>query len=133
MGYKFSITSSRDNSFTPERSCCFARLTDCINSLLDMIFSVSLILFQSSMLKITDLGLPSGVVMNSIFGNSSALSMIKSPYKHYFKPTFSGFFDVGNGFFISVFHIFNLSYTYYSVKKLRGEHTPAPLLIEGNK
>lgn len=80
MFYRFSKTSSKDSNLVLVRNCCFARLIDWINSLLDIIFRVSLILFQSSRLKTTDLGLPSGVVINSIFGNSSGFSMAKSPY-----------------------------------------------------
>jgi hypothetical protein len=81
MSYKLSNTSSREsNMVVLLRNWRFARLMDCISSLLDIIFSVSLILLQSSRLKTTDLGLPSGVVMNSISGNSSAFGIFKSPY-----------------------------------------------------
>jgi hypothetical protein len=81
MVYKLSNTSSRESNLVVLlRNWRFARLMDWISSLLDIIFSVSLILLQSSRLKTTDLGLPSGVVMNSISGNSSAFDMFKSPY-----------------------------------------------------
>ena len=80
MFYRFSKTSSKESNLGLVRNCCFARLIDWINSLLDIIFRVSLILFQSSRLKTTDLGLPSGVVINSIFGSSSVLIIVKSPY-----------------------------------------------------
>src|SRR3972149_8941161 len=79
MFYKLSNTSSRDSNLVLLRNWRFARLMDWISSLLDMIFSVSLILLQSSRLKTTDLGLPSGVVMNSISGNSSVFGIVKSP------------------------------------------------------
>lgn len=79
MFYKLSNTSSRDSNLVLLRNWRFARLIDWISSLLDIIFSVSLTLLQSSRLKTTDLGLPSGVVMNSISGNSSVFDMFKSP------------------------------------------------------
>src|SRR4030043_1391996 len=81
MFYKLSNTSSRESNLVVLlRNWRFARLMDWISSLLDIIFSVSFILLQSSRLKTTDFGLPSGVVMNSICGNSSAFGMFKSPY-----------------------------------------------------
>jgi hypothetical protein len=81
MFYKLSNTSLRESNLVVLlRNWRFARLMDWISSLLDIIFRVSLILRQSSRLKTTDLGLPSGVVMNSISGNSSAFGMFKSPY-----------------------------------------------------
>lgn len=79
MFYRFLNTSLKDSNLDLARNCCFARLMDCISSLLDIIFRVSLTLFQSSRLRTTDLGLPSGVVMNSIFGNSSVFDIIKFP------------------------------------------------------
>lgn len=79
MFYKLSNTSLRDSNLVLLRNWRFARLMDWISSLLDMIFSVSLILLQSSRLRTTDLGLPSGVVMNSISGNSSVFGIVKSP------------------------------------------------------
>ena len=80
MFYKLSNTSSRESNLVVLlRNWRFARLMDWISSLLDIIFSVSLILRQSSKLKTTDFGLPSGVVMNSISGNSSAFDMFNSP------------------------------------------------------
>ena len=79
MFYKLSNTSSRESNLVLLRSWRFARLIDWISSLLDIIFSVSLILRQSSKLITTDLGLPSGVVMNSISGNSSVFGIVKSP------------------------------------------------------
>jgi hypothetical protein len=78
MSYKLSSTSSRESSLVLLRNWRFARLMDCISSLFDIIFSVSLILRQSSRLSTTDLGFPSGVVMNSISGNSNVLDMVKS-------------------------------------------------------
>jgi YD repeat-containing protein len=48
--------------------------------LLDIIFRVSLTLSQSFRLNTTDLGLPSGVVMNSTFGSSSVFSNVKLPF-----------------------------------------------------
>src|SRR4030042_3548460 len=81
MFYKLSNTSSRESNLVVLlRNGRFSRLMDWISSLLDIIFSVSFILLQSSRLKTTDFGLPSGVVMNSICGNSSAFDMFKSPY-----------------------------------------------------
>ncbi len=80
MFYKFLNTSSKESNFDLLRSCCFARLMDCINSLLDIILRVSVIRFQSSRLSTTDLGLPSDEVIYSIFGISKVFSMIKFPY-----------------------------------------------------
>lgn len=80
MFYKFPNTSANDSSLVLVRNCCFACLIDCINSLLDIIFKVSLTLFQSSMLIMTDLGLPSGVVINSILGNSSVDGMLDTSF-----------------------------------------------------
>ncbi len=77
--WNYLTVSALDSNLDLACNCCFARLMDCISSLLDIIFRVPLILFQSSRLRTTDLGLPSGVVMNSIFGNSSAFDMIKLP------------------------------------------------------
>lgn len=79
MGYRFSITSLRDNRLAAPRSCFFARLMDCINSLLDIIFNVSVILFQSSRLTTTALGLPSVEVMYSTFGRVRVFNMITPP------------------------------------------------------
>jgi len=79
MDYKFSITSLRDNKLVLLRSCLFARLIDCINSLLDIIFKVSVILFQSSRLSTTDLGFPSVEVMYSTFGSSRVFNIITPP------------------------------------------------------
>lgn len=81
MFYKSPNTSSKDSNLVLVRNCCFARLMDWINSLLDIIFSVSLILFQSSRLRTTDLGLPSGVVINSIFGNSTVDGILNTSSK----------------------------------------------------
>jgi hypothetical protein len=80
MFYKLSNTSLKDNSLVLFCNWSLARLIDCISSLLDIIFNVSLILRQSSMLRTTDFGLPSGVVMYSISGNSSILGITMCPY-----------------------------------------------------
>ena len=80
MSYRFSNTSLKDSNLALARNSCFARLIDCINSLLDIIFRVSLTLSQSLRLKTTDLGLPSGVAINSTFGNSSVFSNVKPPF-----------------------------------------------------
>jgi len=80
MCYKLSNTSSRVSNLALLRNCCFARLIDCMNSLFDIILRVSLILFQSSIRKTTDFGLPSGVVIYSISGNSSTLGIVMYPY-----------------------------------------------------
>jgi len=69
----------RDNNLFLLCNWNFARLIDCMSSLLDIIFSVSLILRQSSMLRTTDFGLPSEFVMNSTSGNSSVFGMVTSP------------------------------------------------------
>lgn len=45
MAYRFLNTSSKVNNFTPLWSCCCARLMDFVNSLLDIILRVSVILF----------------------------------------------------------------------------------------
>ena len=75
MFYRFSNTSSKDNNLVLVRNCFLARLMDRVSSVLDIIFRVSVILFQSSRLRITDLGLPSGEVINSTFGNSNVFAM----------------------------------------------------------
>ena len=80
MAYRFWNTSSKDSSRALARNSFFAFLIDCINSLFDIIFRVSLTLSQSLRLKTTDLGLPSGVVINSTFGNSSVFSNVKPPF-----------------------------------------------------
>jgi len=80
MFYRFSSTSSKESNLVPLRSCCLARLIDRINSLSDIIFRVSFILFQSSRLKTTDFGLPSGVVINSISGNPRDFAMFLRSY-----------------------------------------------------
>lgn len=79
MLYRFSNTSSKESNFVPLLSCFFARLIDWINSLFDIIFKVSITFFQSSRLKTTDFGLPSGVVMYSILDSSNTLSIIIPP------------------------------------------------------
>lgn len=71
MLYESPNTSSNESSFALVFSCRFARLMESLSSLLDMIFRVSFTLLQSSMLMMTDLGVPSVVVMNSTFGNTS--------------------------------------------------------------
>ena len=85
MAYRFWKTSSKENNFALPRSCCFAFLMDCNNSLFDMIFRVSVIRFQSSRLSTTDLGLPSGEVINSTFGISSCFNIEKPPCFPVFK------------------------------------------------
>ena len=80
MAYRFLNTSSKDSNLVLARNSFFALRIDCINSLLDIIFKVSLTLSQSLRLSTTDLGLPSGVVINSTFGNSSVLSNLKPPF-----------------------------------------------------
>ena len=79
MFYKLSNTSLRDNNLVLFCNWNFARLIDCMSSLLDIIFSVSLILRQSSMLRTTDFGLPSEFVMNSTSGNSRVFGIVTSP------------------------------------------------------
>jgi len=79
MFYRFSKTSSKESNLVLVRNCCFARLIDCINSLLDIILRVSFILCQSSILITTDFGLPSGVVINSTLGISTVFNTVKSP------------------------------------------------------
>lgn len=80
MSYKFPNTFSKVRSLVFVRNWRFARLMDWINSLLDMIFRVSFIFSQSSMLSTTDLGLPSGVVMNSMRGNFTVIGIITTPF-----------------------------------------------------
>lgn len=80
MPYKFPNTSLRGCNLAPDLSCCFARLMEFINSLLDIIFRVSVIRFQSSMLITTDFGLPSSEVMNSTFGSSRVFNTVKPPF-----------------------------------------------------
>lgn len=80
MSYRFSNTSLKDSNLVLERNSFFAFRIDCINSLLDIMFRVSLTLAQSLMLRTTDLALPSGVVINSTFGSSSVFSNVKSPF-----------------------------------------------------
>src|SRR3972149_1272736 len=75
MLYRFSNTSLRESNLALLRSCCFARLMECIKSLFDIILRVSFMRFQSSRLITTDLGLPSGEVMNSTFGASMILGI----------------------------------------------------------
>lgn len=75
MLYRFSNTSLRESNLALLRSCCFARLMECIKSLFDIILRVSFMRFQSSRLITTDLGLPSGEVMNSTFGASIILGI----------------------------------------------------------
>src|SRR4030067_1525621 len=75
MLYRFSNTSLRESNLALLRSCCFARLMECIKSLFDIILRVSFMRFQSSRLITTDLGLPSGDVMNSTFGASIILGI----------------------------------------------------------
>ena len=79
MFYRLSNTSLKDNNLVLFCNWSFARLIDCMSSLLDIIFSVSLILRQSSMLRTTDFGLPSEFVMNSTSGNSRVLGIVTSP------------------------------------------------------
>ena len=78
MLYRFSNTSLRESNLELLRICCFARLMECIKSLFDIILRVSFMRFQSSRLITTDLGLPSGEVMNSTLGASMILGIVNT-------------------------------------------------------